>query len=121
MTVQEFYFAIGGSYNQALMTMMNDDFIKKMLSRFIEHNYYGYIKEAYNRKDFKAVFEAAHQMKGTAGNLGITPLYNGAAGICDLTRNLAPGQQVNLDTDLAVLKRDYDGIVSNIRMLMASF
>ena len=123
MTLEELYQRIGGSYASALMGAMNDEaYLRRMLEKFVAQNYYGYISESYKRRDFKAVNESAKRMKVNAGNLGIIPLYNGAAGIVDRTMYVAPGNFVDLTADLNVLKIDYDSIMANIRTyLMSSY
>ncbi len=55
--------------------------------------------EHYANKDYEGVFESAHSLKGVAGNLGLNPIYNISAQICDLLR----GKQAS-DVDTAKLE-----------------
>ena len=52
MTAKEFYEITKGDYQNALNTMMNDDFIKRMLSKFAQNNAVGELLEAYDNKDY---------------------------------------------------------------------
>lgn len=51
------------------------------------------LKEALEQKDYAAAFNAAHTLKGVAGNLGLTPLY---AKICDIVESLRHQEYSNL-------------------------
>ena len=74
MDIKEFYETIGGDYNAALLIMLNDDFITRMLDKFFEKNTYNDILSSYKNKDFEALFGYVHSFKGVVGNLGLIPL-----------------------------------------------
>ncbi len=42
--------------------------------------------EHFAKGDYEGVFESAHSLKGVAGNLGLNPVYDISAQICDLLR-----------------------------------
>ncbi|MBO7614648.1 MAG: hypothetical protein J6T15_03000 [Bacilli bacterium] len=46
----------GGDYNAALLIMLNDDFIERMLDKFFAKNTYNGILSSYERKDFESFF-----------------------------------------------------------------
>ena len=117
MTVAEFYATIGGNYQEALGRLMNDDFIKRFVTKFSSDTHMESLQNAYALQDFKGVFEAAHGLKGVAGNLAFTPLFVAASGICEKTRNLPDGESVDLSSDIAQLKSIYDKTVSSIGLL----
>lgn len=50
--------------------------------------------QALAQKDSSAAFDAAHSLKGVAGNLGLTPLYNA---ICAIVEPLRQGQSDGLE------------------------
>lgn len=114
MTAKELYDSFGGNYNNALQTMMNDMFISRMLSKFIQNNSYQQIIDGYNNKNFRGVFEGAHSLKGVCGNLALTPLYDKASVICEKTRTLNEGESVNLDLEIEDLTKTYTRIASLI-------
>ncbi len=118
MTVKEFYEIVGGDYNTALSRMMNDDFIKRMLSKFHSNNGFESIIRGYERKDFKALFEGAHSLKGVAGNLALTNLYNDASVVTEATRDYENIKELNIDNELNKLEESYLLTKSKIEELL---
>jgi HPt (histidine-containing phosphotransfer) domain-containing protein len=111
MNVKEFYSAIGGDYERALQTLMNDPFILKMLKKFASGNYYDELKKAREEEDVPHIFAITHTLKGVAGNLSLTPIYEKASSICEATRNKKDGVDVSkemddlIETTLSAIKR----------------
>lgn len=104
MNVKQFYTDIKGNYNSALAIMMNDVFIAKMLTKFMDNNIYEQMISAYENKDYRALFAASHSYKGVTGNLALTPLFELASTITEATRN---SDDVNLDKEIQELKEQY--------------
>lgn len=63
------------------------------------------LESALRRGDYAAAFNAAHTLKGAAGNLGLSPLY---ARICELVESLR-------SRDYSDLKTQYQAILSSKR------
>ena len=105
MNIKQFYLETNGSYENALAIMMNDVLIAKMLGKFMANNLYDDIISLYEKKDYRALFAAAHSFKGVTGNLAITPLYELASMITEATRN---SDDANLDKEIADLKVAYE-------------
>lgn len=114
MSVKEFYGAIGGNYEKALQTLMNDTFVLKLLKKFSEGNYYDELKKARDENDVPHIFAITHTLKGVAGNLSLTPIYEKASAICEATRNKKDGVDVSkemddlIETTLSVIKKIED-------------
>ena len=104
MNIQEFYKSVGGNYEAAKAIMMNDMFIERMLDKFFANNGYSDIVSAYEKKDYQAVFAGAHSLKGVAGNLALTSLYEISSVITEATRGLQP---VDIDKEIEQLKEKY--------------
>ena len=104
MTVQEFYTQIGGDYADALKRMMNDKLIKRMMTFFINDKSVQQLHEAIEENDQHKAFQAAHTMKGVAGNMSFAALYKSAV---DLTEQLRDGTQMPDPVLLAAFERDY--------------
>ena len=104
MDVKGFYDIVGGDYDAAKLIMMNDAFIERMLGKFFANNTYKDIIDNYEKKDFKAVFAAAHSFKGVVGNLALTPLFNLASTITEATRNQ---EAANIEKEISELKEKY--------------
>ena len=116
MTVKEFYETTSGDYQSALNTMMNDDFIKRMLAKFLQNNAVNDLLEAYGSKDYEKVFVTAHTLKGVTGNLALISLYNKVIPIVEATRN-ANGS-VNIDSEVNDFKNAYLQLKEQLEILL---
>ena len=118
MTVKEFYENIGGSYQNALNTMMMDDFIKKMLTKFLQSDSISNLFMAFEQKDFQKVFAAAHSLKGVLGNLALDPLYNKVIPIVEKTRNANENSNVDLESEMNDFRNEYNLVVVQLKKLL---
>ena len=116
MDVKQFYQEINGSYQNALSIMINDALIARMLSKFINNNSCDAIISNYEKKDFRALFESAHALKGVAGNLALTPLYDIACVLSDATRN---DDNPDIAKEIQQLKEIYSCIKENYAKYLA--
>ena len=116
MDVKTFYAEINGSYNDALAIMMNDVLIARMLGKFINGNSIDQMIALYENKDFRGLFAAAHSLKGVAGNLALTPLFDLDSFITEATRN---DDNVNLDKEIAELKNLNERLKENYSKYIA--
>ena len=111
MSVKEFYVSIGGDYDRALQMLMNDAFITKLLKKFAEGSYYDELRKAREDNDVPHTFAITHTLKGVAGNLSLSPIYEKASAICEATRNKKDGVDVSkemddlIETTLSVIKK----------------
>ena len=101
MDVKQFYAEVNGNYEEALSRLMNDAFIARMVAKFYANNSYNDMISAYEKKDVQALFNAAHALKGVAGNLSLTSLFEVASMITEATRN---GEMANVDKEISLLK-----------------
>ena len=90
MTVKEFYDTIGSDYNAALSRLMDDAFITKLLTKFKADQNYETLKSTLEGGDYKAVFTAAHTLKGLALNMGMDALGNAASELTEALRGDSP-------------------------------
>ena len=118
MTVNEFYDLIGGDYKTALERMMNDDFIKRMLSKFIANNSFHIIKEGFDAKDPKTIFEGAHSFKGVTGNLALTSLYNKTCQVVEQFRDYQNIKEFTT-TEIEELEKQYLFVKEKIEELLS--
>ena len=82
MTLEELYHQLGGDYGMAKTRMMNDMLITRFLGKFVAYD----IASLENAADAKELFEAAHALKGVAGNLSLDRLYGIASDLTEATR-----------------------------------
>ena len=86
MTPEEFYKEIGADYQTALSRMMgNQGLLARMLKKFENDRNYEALEKAVENEDYGGVFTAAHTLKGVAGNLELTPLYETCTRLSDAT------------------------------------
>lgn len=114
MNVKDFYNLTGSDYSTALTRLMNDAFIKRFVLKFKDNNSFNDIMKAYNDKDTKLLFEATHNMKGVAGNLSLTKLFDLSSEICEKARNERNFSALDIDNDIVKLKEAYNLIMDNI-------
>lgn len=114
MTVKELYEKIHGNYQNALSMMMVDDFIKRMLTKFVQSNSASNLFEAYENKDYPAVFAAAHSLKGVTGNLALTSLYDKVVPIVEKTRNATSNSNIDIESEMNDFKNEYQFVIESI-------
>jgi len=107
MTVEEFYNVVGGDYKTALERLMNPEFIKRMLSKFLVNNSFHIIKEGFENKNPKMMFEGAHSLKGVSGNLSLTNLFNKTCVVVEATRDFENIKEFDLTNEMKDLEETY--------------
>lgn len=74
--------------------MDDEELYAECFAMFMEDPSFVQLGEALKRQDDAAAFDAAHTLKGVAGNLGLTPLF---AAICAIVEPLRCGAHDGLD------------------------
>ncbi len=78
----------GADVNGTIQRFMgNEALYLKFLMRFLDDTSYDAIMENLANKDYTAVFNSAHTLKGVAANLGLNPVSDAAAKISDSLKN----------------------------------
>lgn len=77
----------------------------KFIVKFADDGSCQGIRTGLENRDIQATFERAHSLKGVAGNLGITPVYNLAAQISDLFRGKQEATEAELDQAMELQKQ----------------
>ena len=81
----------GADTEEALKRCMgNEAFYFKLIRMALVDENFRRLDDAYEASDWKGSFDAAHAIKGIAGNLGLTPLYDAASELTELLRPLEP-------------------------------
>ncbi len=122
MTVKELYDSIGGSYESAQRILPTEQLIGKFIVRFLDDTSCQRLLDASAGGDSKAIFEAAHSMKGVCANLGLNNLSE-AAGV--ITEEFRPGKTPTLTPEelaqrMEALKADYGHAIEEIRKFAAA-
>ena len=63
------------------------DFYLRLVNIELNDQHFTALRDAVDKKDVKASFEAAHALKGAVGNLSLTPLLDPINEIVELLRN----------------------------------
>ena len=87
MNMEQLYAAMNGDYQEAKTRLMNDVLMTRFLKKFLDYSTEG----LENPTSVNGLFEAAHSIKGVAGNLAITGLYNLASELTEATRGKPEG------------------------------
>lgn len=87
MSKKEFFEAAGVDYDAALSRFMgNEGLLTRFLKKFMDDPNFLNLQGAIDKGDVDAAFRAAHTLKGVAGNLSLSELYNHASKIADMLR-----------------------------------
>ena len=79
--------AFGADVKAGLSRCMNNEaFYLRLVNMELGDANFDKLKQAYDAGDVKAVFEAAHALKGALGNLSLTPIYAPVNEITERTR-----------------------------------
>ena len=69
--------------------MNNESFYLRLVNMALNDPNFAKLRQALDAGDAKSVFEAAHALKGSLGNLSLTPVYDPVSKLTELTRNAA--------------------------------
>lgn len=82
----------GANTVEGMARCMDDEpFYLEMVELALEDQNFDALEDAMEARDAHAAFEAAHALKGSLGNVALTPIYEAA---CDLTELLRGKNEV---------------------------
>ncbi len=89
----------GANTEEGLSRCLNDEgFYLELVGMELEDKGFEKLSAALARGDWQAAFEAAHSLKGSLGNLALTPIY---APTAELTERLRGGREADYAALLA--------------------
>jgi HPt (histidine-containing phosphotransfer) domain-containing protein len=110
----------GINYKEGIGRCLNDEkFYTQILLMFLEDGAYAEAKEAYNEKDYRKLFNAAHNLKGACGNVSMTDLYNAASKLVELLRN-DDGNDEEVTLLFENVTKEYNRVIEGIRIISDS-
>lgn len=115
ITVREFYETLNGDYESALSRILKESSMVKFLKMFADDLQYSKMMEGLENKDYKQVFAASHDIKGTCANLGLTQLAKSSSDICEAVRHGEP--TVDMVPLIEKVKEDYKITIEYINKL----
>ena len=79
--------AYGANVEEGLGRCMNNEaFYLRLVNMALEDENFARLGEAAAKNDRKAAFEAAHALKGSIGNVALTPIYRPVCALTELLR-----------------------------------
>lgn len=90
--------------------MMLERFVKK----FPQDATFAALKDAAEQKNYPEVEKAAHTLKGIAGNLGFTALYQGCSNLVAAVRN---GNFEQADTLWETVQQEYETVFTAVAQI----
>ena len=105
MTLQEFYAAVGGDYNETVSRMMGEAMLRRFLLKFPNDPSFAALEQALAASNREEAFRAAHTIKGLCLNLGFGKLRFSSETLTEALRNELP---TNTDELFAQVKADYE-------------
>lgn len=117
MTVQAFYDAIAGDYEEILGRLVNEERISRFLKKMLETGDMAALKDAWEKKDAKQIFAFSHRLKGIAQNLSLNRFEELTSSLTEAFRN---GPAQNMDTvaeTYTALCDEYETIAAFISQL----
>ena len=90
----------GVNWEEGVERLMGDaDFYLHMLGRYAQNANFDQLKDAMEKRDLEAAYQACHALKGISGNLSLDELHQTATKACTLLR------EGNLDEAKAYMPR----------------
>ena len=114
MTIKEFYDAIDADYNDAVKRLMNENLVLRFVMKFPADPTMENLRKAVETGNIEDSFRAVHTLKGVAGNLAFTKLFEAS---WNLTEQLRP-RAAQADKELYdILVAEYDKTLHYIAQL----
>jgi HPt (histidine-containing phosphotransfer) domain-containing protein len=105
---------MGADMDGAMNRMVDsEDLYATCFSYFMDDPAFAALDAALDAKDYTAAFEAAHSLKGVAGNLGLTRLYELSGQLAEPLRHGQPG-----NADLSGLYAALAGERDSLKLLV---
>jgi len=92
--------------------MGSEDFYLQMVKMIPQEPNFIHLNEAIARNDLKGAFEAAHALKGVAGNLSLSPLF---AVVSEITELLRAGTEMDYTEYLRAINQQKELLEKLIR------
>ena len=91
MDLETCYAVFGGDLEGVRGRLLSDDRITRFAKAFLEDPTYDNLIKTLEEGNMAEAFRAAHTLKGTSRDLGLTPIYGPATELADMLRPDADG------------------------------
>lgn len=117
MTLQALYDNLHGDLADASKRLINEKMVARFVVRFVDDTSMQQLRDAVAANDIETSFRAIHTLKGLAGVLALTPLYEAA---WNLTEQLRPRIDPADEKLLEIVEEKYKECVSLIKEFEAN-
>lgn len=114
MTLQEFYAAVGGNYDEAISRLMGEAMLRRFVTKFLSDPSYAVLEQAISTGQREEAFRAAHTIKGLCLNLSFGKLLASSEALTEALRHEMP---VNAQELFAAVSADYALTIDAIQKL----
>ena len=114
MTLEEYYVAINGDYDQIFSQLGDDDVILEFLNKFFVNDDVKKLGILLENKQYKEAFMVVHNIKGYGLNMALTQLYTVADELCNVLRNGKP------PVDCIPLFKSLESVYDNMKTVFIS-
>jgi len=98
--IRELYNVVGGDMTDLLTRLPREDMVERFVRKYLDSSEFENMLNAYENKDYRALFESTHQLKGMTANLSLTKQQAVFSEICESVRHGEP----NIDLEPLVEK-----------------
>lgn len=119
MTLEDFYGAIGGSYETVKKHLQRDTLIQRLVMKFPADKSFEKLKEALEDKAYEDAFRASHTLKGVSLNLSFANLSKSATELTESLRNHSsrPVDEAVCQKLFSQVAKDYQEVMDGIQGL----
>ena len=87
MTLQEFYTAINGDYQDVIGRLRSEKLVRKFVLKFLNDGSYDLLCQSLEEQNYEDAFRAAHTIKGVCQNLGFSKLLDSSSKLTEALRS----------------------------------
>lgn len=110
---RDYLISLGIDYDDGLKRFVgNKDLYEKFLLSFKDDTSYSDLIKALKKENASDAFQAAHTLKGLAGNLSMTSLYQA---VSTLVEELRAGNLSNVENSLPPVTEEYEKLVEGLK------
>ena len=106
----------GINYTAGLRRFMEDeDLYNEMLTAFLADKSFAKAFDAFNKRDYSALFEQAHVLKGASGSLDMTELYQSSSELAELLRHNKEPDEASISVLFDKMQAAYYQVIDGVR------
>lgn len=110
----------GVDYAAGVRRFMEDrELYEEMLTAFLSDGCCSKAAEAFDKRDYTALFEQAHTLKGASGNLDMPQLYCASSELTEFLRHNSAPDEYKLSELFDKVRAEYARVVNGIRAACA--